>query len=206
MVCKSAPASPTDEAVLLLWYKGDSAYPIHGVDRRENSEGTVASASRGTDPRYSVRDDHHLTALTIHKIRKEDEGQYRCRIDYRVGSTTNKFMKLIVSGRLFSNTLDVIILFSLLHPNRNILWIFHGFQLLIVTLFLEPSVCHLPQSIGNCYQFRERWHFNAVERKCQRFYYSGCGGNDNNFATFIECEKQCQKTSDKAHLEEFNSG
>lgn len=129
MVCKSAPASPTDEAVLLLWYKGDSAYPIHGVDRRENSEGTVASASRGTDPRYSVRDDHHLTALTIHKIRKEDEGQYRCRIDYRVGSTTNKFMKLIVTGRLFSNTLGVIILFSLFYPNRNILQIFHGFQL-----------------------------------------------------------------------------
>ncbi|XP_055949336.1 papilin-like [Argiope bruennichi] len=165
MVCKGVPSSPNDEILLFLWYKGDSAYPIHGVDRRKTSDAKSQIVSRGTDPRFTVQEDDHLTALTIHKVRKEDEGQYRCRIDYKVAPTTNRFMKLIIS---------------------------------------EPDVCHLPQAIGNCYQFRERWYYNSNERKCQRFYYSGCAGNENNFATFIECEKQCQKPNDKGQLEEFH--
>ncbi|XP_042901645.1 papilin isoform X2 [Parasteatoda tepidariorum] len=165
MVCKAAPTTPNDEAVLLLWYKGDSAYPIHGVDRRENSDGKVTVASRGTDPRYSVQDKNHMTALTIHKIRREDEGQYRCRIDFKFGPTSNKFMKLTVT---------------------------------------EPGVCSLPQAIGNCYHFRERWYYNSFEKKCQRFYYSGCGGNENNFASYLECEKQCHVSVDDKFSEEFN--
>lgn len=58
----------------------------------------------------------------------------------------------------------------------------------------EEDICHQPQEIGSCYHFRERWFFNANEERCQRFYYSGCGGNDNNFASLAECEKQCVKT------------
>ncbi|GIX76837.1 papilin, partial [Caerostris extrusa] len=160
LTCK---ASTDDEAVLLLWYKGDSAFPLHGVDRRKGAS-TSPLASRGTDPRFTVQDGEHATTLTVHKVRREDEGQYRCRIDYETAPTTNRFMKLIVS---------------------------------------EPDTCHLPQAVGNCYQFRERWFYNANERKCQRFYYSGCGGNENNFATFIECEKQCQKPAGH-HPEEFH--
>lgn len=70
----------------------------------------------------------------------------------------------------------------------------------------EPSVCSLPQAIGNCYQFRERWYYNSFERKCQRFYYSGCGGNENNFASYLECEKQCEKSFDQHSTEEFSIG
>ncbi|XP_054715693.1 papilin-like [Uloborus diversus] len=67
-------------------------------------------------------------------------------------------------------------------------------QRCIISKPKEPSICHLPQVMGNCYQFRERWYYNPNERRCQRFYYSGCGGNDNNFATYADCEKQCEKS------------
>lgn len=98
MVCKAMPSTVVDEPVLFLWYKGDSAYAIHGIDRRDNSGGKNLVSSRGTDPRFSIQDNDLMTALTIHKIRKEDEGQYRCRVDYKLGPTTNRFMKLNVEG------------------------------------------------------------------------------------------------------------
>lgn len=99
MICKAVPSTIADEPVLFLWYKGDSAYPIHGVDKRDSSSGRNLVASRGTDPRFSIQDNDLMTALIIHKIRKEDEGQYRCRVDYRVGPTTNRFMKLQIEGK-----------------------------------------------------------------------------------------------------------
>lgn len=73
-------------------------------------------------------------------------------------------------------------------------------------VLIEPSICNLPQAIGNCYQFRERWYYNTNERKCQRFYYSGCGGNDNNFATYLDCEKYCEKSFDQFSPEDFSIG
>ena len=36
-----------------------------------------------------------------------------------------------------------------------------------------------------------RWFFNAQSGKCEKFYYSGCGGNENNFRTEAECRKMC---------------
>ncbi|GIY07736.1 papilin [Caerostris darwini] len=57
----------------------------------------------------------------------------------------------------------------------------------------EQDFCRLPQEIGPCAEFRERWFFDYENGQCHRFMFSGCGGNDNNFASFVECEKRCGK-------------
>ncbi|XP_077521556.1 proteoglycan-like sulfated glycoprotein papilin isoform X3 [Amblyomma americanum] len=53
------------------------------------------------------------------------------------------------------------------------------------------NICVLPQEAGNCVDFRERWYYNAEEGRCHRFYYGGCDGNENNFASHLECEQAC---------------
>lgn len=53
------------------------------------------------------------------------------------------------------------------------------------------SVCALPYAQGNCRDAIIQWYFDVNTRRCQRFYYSGCGGNDNRFNDQIQCEQKC---------------
>ncbi|XP_037294252.1 papilin-like isoform X4 [Manduca sexta] len=56
-----------------------------------------------------------------------------------------------------------------------------------------PDLCTLPAAIGDCADYRERWYYDTREKSCQRFYYGGCAGNGNNFATQAECEGRCSE-------------
>ncbi|ETE58538.1 hypothetical protein L345_15738, partial [Ophiophagus hannah] len=53
------------------------------------------------------------------------------------------------------------------------------------------SVCQLPQDKGPCDTLQPRWFYNSRSKRCERFYYGGCYGNDNNFKEFNECERHC---------------
>lgn len=44
---------------------------------------------------------------------------------------------------------------------------------------------------GNCKEAVERYYFNALARECDKFTYSGCGGNNNNFKSEDECREKC---------------
>lgn len=57
----------------------------------------------------------------------------------------------------------------------------------------EKNICQLQHESGNCFDFQERWYHDSDSGHCRRFYYSGCGGNENNFASYHECEKKCGK-------------
>ncbi|XP_055949212.1 papilin-like isoform X1 [Argiope bruennichi] len=63
----------------------------------------------------------------------------------------------------------------------------------VTAVIHEQDICRLPQEIGNCAEFRERWFYDYDNGECHRFMYSGCDGNENNFASFVECEKRCSK-------------
>ncbi|TSV02093.1 Collagen alpha-6(VI) chain [Bagarius yarrelli] len=67
----------------------------------------------------------------------------------------------------------------------------------------EPSkaedVCQLPQDTGACFNFMLKWHYDASQRECSRFWYGGCEGNGNRFDTQEECESRCLKAKKKKH-------
>ncbi|XP_048486291.1 papilin isoform X3 [Plutella xylostella] len=59
----------------------------------------------------------------------------------------------------------------------------------------EQDTCLLPAETGSCADYREKWYFDSAEQRCRQFYYGGCGGNDNNFNSQIECERRCRQAA-----------
>ncbi|XP_055618805.1 papilin isoform X1 [Toxorhynchites rutilus septentrionalis] len=60
----------------------------------------------------------------------------------------------------------------------------------------KPS-CTLPMDAGRCDGKLARWHFARDDNKCMPFYYTGCGGNDNQFISLDQCEEQCPPKVEK---------
>ena len=73
-------------------------------------------------------------------------------------------------------------------------------------LELEEDVCYLPSSPGDCDNHEQRWFFDASVDQCQPFFYGGCGGNNNNFASNEDCENYCGSRKKIPIEEEFHSG
>ncbi|XP_040158601.1 papilin isoform X5 [Anopheles arabiensis] len=67
----------------------------------------------------------------------------------------------------------------------------------------KPS-CSEPLDTGSCeaqqqqqQQQQARWYFASDSQKCMPFYFTGCGGNDNQFVSRDHCEEQCPPKVEK---------
>uniref|UniRef100_A0A8C2TVE6 Papilin n=1 Tax=Coturnix japonica TaxID=93934 RepID=A0A8C2TVE6_COTJA len=57
-----------------------------------------------------------------------------------------------------------------------------------------PVMCLLPSAHGPCANWTTRWYFVTVVGKCNRFWYGGCHGNKNSFASEEECMRVCHSS------------
>ncbi|VDN07618.1 unnamed protein product [Thelazia callipaeda] len=69
-------------------------------------------------------------------------------------------------------------------------------------------ICRQEVDVGKCAEAHLRYFYDHRIGTCRLFYYSGCGGNENNFATEMECRQEC--FSGQMHLKKdqgkFNDG
>ncbi|XP_054869683.1 collagen alpha-6(VI) chain isoform X2 [Amphiprion ocellaris] len=57
--------------------------------------------------------------------------------------------------------------------------------------FVSKDACFLSQDQGGCQNYTMMWFFDTEQNECSRFWYGGCGGNENRFKTQEECENLC---------------
>ncbi|KAK6046086.1 Kunitz/Bovine pancreatic trypsin inhibitor domain protein [Cooperia oncophora] len=63
----------------------------------------------------------------------------------------------------------------------------------LVTLAFAQKECFLVKDSGFVCDAEagQRFYFDMHTKRCQPFYYKGCGGNENAFTTREECTKKC---------------
>ncbi|XP_061725215.1 B-cell receptor CD22-like [Cydia pomonella] len=93
--CDVTPALPDDRMGLVIWYKQGHDAPIYSLDTREGV------TSHWSDPgtlgtRATFRSDTRPAVLVLTKLRPEDSGQYRCRVDFIKSPTKNTRLNLTV--------------------------------------------------------------------------------------------------------------
>lgn len=78
---------------------------------------------------------------------------------------------------------------------RSVLW---TFLLLSGLTRAEDDKCSLPKDAGRCRAMKPGYfYFNDHEKRCESFFYSGCGGNKNQFRSLQECHDTCQHRMDE---------
>ncbi|KAK8760275.1 hypothetical protein V5799_028458, partial [Amblyomma americanum] len=87
------PNTTDDEVSLVLWYKDDSTTPIYSCDARRSR---LAQAHHAPADWLGHRAYLRLepgaeqqAALELYPVHEEDEGLYRCRVDFRKARTRN---------------------------------------------------------------------------------------------------------------------
>ncbi|XP_063409056.1 basement membrane-specific heparan sulfate proteoglycan core protein-like [Mytilus trossulus] len=55
---------------------------------------------------------------------------------------------------------------------------------------IDPG-CQQPLQAGSCSDYTVNYFFNTNSSKCERFWYGGCQGNQNNFKSDEECQAAC---------------
>ncbi|KAM6961334.1 papilin [Aplochiton taeniatus] len=56
---------------------------------------------------------------------------------------------------------------------------------------IERTTCSLPRAAGSCSGWTARYHFDVLTFQCVHFWYGGCHGNNNNFMSLTECQREC---------------
>ncbi|XP_076350490.1 nephrin-like isoform X2 [Tachypleus tridentatus] len=97
--CNISLPSEEDSVSLVLWCKRGINAPIISMDSRR---GPLKNAKRFTSELLGQRAYFNVSeqqsVLIINRVEKDDEGDYRCRVDFRYGRTLNDFMTLDVIG------------------------------------------------------------------------------------------------------------
>ena len=95
--CDITPASNDDSVALILWYKDDALTPIFTLDSRKGFLDQARTLTASTLDNRAYFNSHNRPAfLHIDPIRLTDQGDYRCRVDFKRGRTVNTVISLKV--------------------------------------------------------------------------------------------------------------
>ncbi|XP_052009448.1 kunitz-type protease inhibitor 1-like [Xyrauchen texanus] len=85
-------------------------------------------------------------------------------------------------------------------------------RLIELPLDTEKARCVELPLTGPCRASFSNWYYNPYERRCNRFTFGGCDGNNNRFETEDQCMKLCSSVTDsdvfarKAQFEKREGG
>ncbi|KAM9496317.1 inter-alpha-trypsin inhibitor [Clarias gariepinus] len=55
----------------------------------------------------------------------------------------------------------------------------------------RTKACNLPKALGECYGHYIRYYYDASQRRCMTFFWTGCVGNGNRFLDLAHCNDTC---------------
>ncbi|XP_035218640.1 nephrin-like isoform X2 [Stegodyphus dumicola] len=95
--CDITSTMPDDEVYLVLWYKDEIATPIYSLDARRGKLGQARHASsEELTGRSFFSSVVHPAVLQVDKISLDDEGIYRCRVDFKKARTRHSALLVTV--------------------------------------------------------------------------------------------------------------
>ncbi|UYV71669.1 hypothetical protein LAZ67_8004051 [Cordylochernes scorpioides] len=92
---------PQDDAVaLVLWYKDAATNPMYSLDARRGQLGQARHSAAGPmAPRVSLVTAPAPAFLLLRDLRLEDEGEFRCRVDFRKARSRNSVIVVTVVAK-----------------------------------------------------------------------------------------------------------
>ncbi|XP_046600851.1 B-cell receptor CD22 [Neodiprion lecontei] len=91
--CDVTPPRPTDSVSMVLWFKDDSGIPLYSLDARggvlNNSVHAALVNDLGKKSFFLVGDGHQRARLKIANVTFNDQGVFRCRVDFANSPTRN---------------------------------------------------------------------------------------------------------------------
>ncbi|GIY18059.1 hypothetical protein CDAR_286731 [Caerostris darwini] len=98
--CNITPPMQDDAVALILWYKDDITKPIYSVDARKTSVDQARHVTgQAVSSRVSLSLEDTPSMLYLEYLTEEDEGEYRCRVDFRRARSRNGIVFLQLVGK-----------------------------------------------------------------------------------------------------------
>ncbi|RWS00276.1 sidestep protein-like protein, partial [Dinothrombium tinctorium] len=88
--CNITPLISDDSVLLIFWYHNEKT--IYTLDSRVNKTEHFANSEYSTRVTFEKRSP--VSYLLIQPAIEEDEGEYRCRVDFKLSSTRNTVIPL----------------------------------------------------------------------------------------------------------------